>query len=270
MLASKLDETFVSLPLAAKIWIFAWSYLAVSGWFSTYVLVGKMNEAWGNEMFESILNGNVFALIVSVMFLSSMIVIGLLFYGRYNRKRKDVMKAALVKYEKTGKYEDAGIHENAGIKFDLTILPFWIGGSVLNTLFSLCILIAASEYYADVFAAPVIYIMSGFAISFFSAVLVYLVVQVMANGVLDAKAVKKFMITVAGSPNTRNIVGIVCERLSISDRDTVERIYDRVKDRIKAKEYSELTPDEVFLISETVLKTKGKEENVNEGSMNVS
>ena len=52
-------------------------------------------------MIETLMPEDAFMWTVFVMLLSSLTVIGLLFYGRYTRKKKDVAKAALKKYEET-------------------------------------------------------------------------------------------------------------------------------------------------------------------------
>ena len=228
---SRFDDMFASLPFPAKIWMFLWTYLAVSGWFSTYMLISRISEAWRNEMFETVIPEDAFVWIVMVMMISSFIVIGLLFYGRYTRKKKEVVRAALKKYEETKVYVDPKM------RFDPAVVLFWIGGSVLNVLFSLCVLTVAIDYMAMTFSSSVYYMLLGFIISFFSAVLMYLVTQVMANGVLDAKAVKNLLGTVIGSPKTKAIIGTVCRKLGIIDQATVDRVYDKVKEKIKSAGY---------------------------------
>jgi len=243
---SRFDDVFVSLSLAAKIWVFLWSYLAVSGWFSTYMLVSMIGETRRNDMIGDLMPGSTFAWSVTVMMLSSFVVMGLLFYGRYARKKKDVAKAALKEYEKTN------VFVRPEMKFDPAVIVFWVGGSVLNVLFSTALLITAIVYLDLVFEPSVMYLLIGFGISFFSAVLMYLVTQFMANGILDAKAVKSLLKAVVGSDGARKVVGAVCGKLGITDIDTVNGIYDRVKEKIAANNYNELTPDEMLAISKAI------------------
>ncbi|MCL2607759.1 MAG: hypothetical protein FWD92_04315 [Methanomassiliicoccaceae archaeon] len=243
---SRFDDVFVSLPFAAKIWIFLWSYLAVSGWFSTYMLVSMIGETRRNDMIGDLMPETTFLWSIAVMMLSSLIVIGLLFYGRYTRKKKDVAEAALKEYEKTK------VLVQPEMRFDPAVIVFWIGGSVLNTLFSAALLVTAVLYLNLLFEPPVMYLLIGFGFSFFSAVIMYLVTQFMANGILDAKAVKRLLKMIAGSDGARKVVGAVCGKLGITDMDTVNRVYDIVKDRITAKEYNELTADEVLAISRAI------------------
>jgi len=179
--SSKLDDMFASLPLPAKIWMFLWTYLAVSGWFSTYMLISKIGEARRIEMLETLIPREAFVWTVAVMMISSLIVIGLLFYGRYTRKKKEVVKAAVKKLEETNVYVEPKM------KFDPSVLLFWIGGSILNVLFSLCILTVIVGHLAVTFEPQILYILIGFIISFFIAIAMFLITQVMANGVLDAK-----------------------------------------------------------------------------------
>jgi hypothetical protein len=241
---------FALLPLPAKIGMFLWTYLAVSGWFSTYMLISKIGEARRNEMLETFIPKDAFVWTAAVMMLSSFIVIGLLFYGRYNRKKKEVVKAAVKKYEETNVYVDPKM------RFDPAVILFWIGGSVLNVLFSLCALVVAVEYLDVASESHVLYMLIGFLISFFVAVIMYLVTQVMANGVLDAKAVKNFMKMIVGSPQTKKVVGTICKKLGIMDQEAVDRIYERVKGRIKSASYDELTPDEVLIVNKAIEESK--------------
>jgi hypothetical protein len=243
---SKINDMFVSLPPAARVWVFLWTYLAVSGWFSTYNLIKTVGEARRNEMIDVIMPEGAFVWTAAIMLLSSFIVIGLLFYGRYARKKKDLVKAAIKKYEETNVYIEPKL------KFDPAVFIFWIGGSILNVLFSMCVLFAAIGYWNISFVSPILYILTGFGISFFAAVLMYLITQVMANGVLDAKAVKNFMKTVVGSPHSRKIVGTICKKLGIMDQEAVDRVYEKVKDRITSASYDDLTPDEVLIVNKAI------------------
>jgi len=237
---------FMSLPFAAKVWVFIWTYLAASGWFSTYMLISQIGETRGNNMIETLMPTEAFMWTVIVMFLSSFVVIGLLFYGRYTRKKKDVVKAAVKKYEETKEYVEPKI------KFDLAVAAFWIGGTILSVLFSLCILVALIKNMETWFEPAVVYPLIGFGISFFVAILMYLITQVMANGVLDAKAAKRMLRAVVGSDVTRKIIATVCTKLGIMDKGKVDRIYEAVRERITAAEYGELTPDEVLIISKAI------------------
>jgi len=241
--SSRLDDLFVSLPTPAKMWMFIWTYLAVSGWFSTYMLISMIGEAGRNNMIETLIPGDAFIWTVVVMMLSSLIVIGLLFYGRYTRKKKDVVKEALKDYEETNVFVDPKM------RFDPAVILFWIGGSVLNVLFSLSLLIAAIKYTDVVFDPSILYALAGFGIAFFAAVPMFLITQFMANGVLDAKAAKKLVKAVIGSDEIRKLVGTVCSKLGIADKETVDKVYETVRNSISAAEYSELTPDEILLIS---------------------
>jgi len=243
---SRIDDVFASLPLAAKIWIFLWTYLAASGWFSTYMLLSSIGDTRRNGMIDTLMPDYAFVWTVAVMFLSSFVVIGLLFYGRYTRKKKDVVKAALKKYEETNEYIEPKI------RFDLAIVAFWIGGTILSVLFSLCVLVAFVKNMDTWFEPAVLYPLIGFGISFFVAILMYLVTQMMANGVLDAKAAKKMVKSIIGSDVTRKIVGTVCTKLGITDQATVDRTYEKVKEKITACEYKGLTPDEILLISKAI------------------
>ena len=245
-------DVFGSLSLATRIWIFLWTYLAVGGWFSTYMLISNMSEARRNEMIELLMLNDIFIWTVGIMLLSSFVVVGLLFYGRYARKKKEVIKAALKKYEETRVYVEPNM------RFDPAVFVFWIGGSVLSSLFSICILVAAIEYAGVFLDPPVMYMVVGFGLSFFIAVLMYLVTQVMANGVLDAKAVKSMVKALVGSDTTRKIIGTVCKKTGIMEKETVDRVYEKVKDRISAKEYDELTPDEILIISMALDEKKAK------------
>jgi len=248
--SSRLDDMFASLPLPAKIWMFLWTYLAVSGWFSTYMLISRIGEAWRNEMLGTLIPEDAFVWTAAVMAITSFIVIGLLFYGRYTRKKKEIVKAAVKKYEETNLYI------SPKMKFDPAIVLFWIGGSILNVLFSMCVLILIVGHLAVTFESHILYILVGFIISFFVAVVMYLITQVMANGILDAKAVKNFLKSVVSSPKTRIIVGTVCKKLGIMDQTTVDRVYDRVGDRIRSASYDELTPDEVLIINKAIEDSK--------------
>jgi len=243
---SRLDDMFVSLPAAAKVWIYLWTYLAVSGWFSTYMLISKIGGARRNEMIESLMPEEAFMWTVIVIFVSSLTVIGLFFYGRYTRKKKDVAKAALKKYEETRMFVDPKI------RFDPAVVIFWIGGSVLNVLFTLTLFMVMIYYTGLVLDPPILYALIGFCISFFSAVIIYLITQFMANGILDAKAVKRIVRAIVGSDETRRVVGTVCSKLGIMDKETVNGVYERVKSSISAAEYNELTPDEVLMINEAI------------------
>jgi hypothetical protein len=237
---------FASLPLPAKIWMFLWTYLAVSGWFSTYMLISAIGEAWRNEMLGTLIPEDAFVWMVAVMMLSSFIVIGLLFYGRYTRKKKEVVRSAIKKYEETGVYIDPKM------RFDPAVILFWIGGSLLNVMFSLCVLVVAVEYTGVALTSQILYILIGFLISFFVAVLMYLIAQVMANGVLDAKAVKNLMKAIIGSPQVKKIIGTICKKLGVMDQETIDRVYDKVKDRITAASYEDLTPDEVLIVNKAI------------------
>ena len=241
--SSRLDDLFVSLPTPAKMWMFIWTYLAVSGWFSTYMLISTIGGARRNNMIETIMPEGDFIWTVAVMMLASMIVMGLLFYGRYTRKKKDVVKEALKDYEETNVFVDPKM------RFDPAVLLFWIGGSVLNVLFSLSLLIAAVKFTDIIFDPSILYALAGFGIAFFAAVPMYLITQFMANGVLDAKAARKLVKAVIGSDEIRKLVGTVCSKLGIADKETVDRVYEAVRNSISAAEYSELTPDEILLIS---------------------
>ncbi|MCL1905064.1 MAG: hypothetical protein FWG19_02950 [Methanomassiliicoccaceae archaeon] len=243
---SRFDDVFASLPLPAKIWIFMWSYLAVSGWFSTYTLISSIGGTRRNDMIQTLMPGDVFTLTAIIMMLSSLVVIGLLFYGRYTRKKKDVVKEAVKRYEETKIFTDPKM------KFDLTVLIFWIGGAFLNVLFSLCLFVAALIYVNAVLDPPILYVLVGFGISFFAAVPMYLITQFMANGVLDAKAVKGLVRTVIGSDGTKKVISLVCTKLGIMEKETVDRVYEKVRDKIRAAEYSELTPDEMLAISKAI------------------
>ena len=248
---SRLDDMFVSLPTAAKIWIWLWSYLAVSGWFSTYMLISKIGETRRNNgMIQTMIPEEAFMWTVIVIMISSLTVIGLFFYGRYARKKKDVAKAALKKFEETNVFVDPKM------RFDPAVIIFWIGGSVLNVLFTLTLFTLIISYTDIVFDPPILYALMGFCISFFSAVVIYLITQFMANGILDAKAVKKIVKTIVGSDETRKVVGAVCSKLGIADKDTVNGIYEKVKNRISAAEYKDLTPDEVILINRAIAENE--------------
>ena len=247
---SRLDDMFVSLPTIAKIWIISWTYLAVSGWFSTYMLISQIGGARRNDMIDTLIPEEAFILTVIVMMISSLTVIGLFFYGRYTRKKKEVAKTALKRYEETKVYVDPKM------RFDFTVAIFWIGGSVLNVLFSLTLFVAALKYTGIVLDPPILYALIGFCISFFSSVIIYVITQFMANGILDAKAVKKMVRTIIGSDETKKVIITVCNKLGILDKEKIERIYDLVRDRIAACEYNELTPDEVLLINKAIEETK--------------
>ena len=244
--SSRFGDMFGSLPVVARIWIFVWTYLAVSGWFSTYMLISRIGEARRTEMIETTIPEGVFVWTVAIMLLASFAVNGLLFYGRYTRKKKDVAKAALKKYEETNVYIEPKM------RFDPAVFVFWIGGSVLSTLFSICVLLAVIDYAGISFDPPVIYTVVGFGISFFIAVLMYLVTQVMANGILDAKAVKNMIKSIVGSDTTKKIISTMCTKLGIMDKETVNRVYEKVKGRISAVSYNELTPDEVLIINRAI------------------
>jgi len=248
--SSKIDDVFVSLPTAAKIWIFMWSYLAVSGWFSTYMLIKVIGEARRNNMIETLMPGDAFIWTVTVMMLSSLIVIGLLFYGRYTRKKKDVTKAALREYEEKKTFI------NPKMRFDPAVVLFLIGGSVLNVLFSISLLIVLLNHMDIVLDPPVMYVLAGFGISFFAAVPMYLITQFMANGVLDAKAVKNLAKMIVGSEESKKIIATVCSKIGIADKDTVDRIYEKVRGKISAAEYEKLTPDEMLMISKAIEENK--------------
>jgi hypothetical protein len=243
---------FGSLPAIAKIWIFAWTYLAVSGWFSTYMLISLIGGAGRNDTMDMLIPGDAFILTAVLMTISSFTVIGLFFYGRYTRKKKDVAKAALKKYEETGTYTDPNM------RFDPSVLIFWIGGSVLNILFCMTVFVVVIEYADIVLNPPVLYALTGFCISFFGAVIIYLVTQFMANGILDARSVKKLVKTIVGSDETKNVISAVCRKLGIADIHVIDRIYDKVRDKNRACEYSELTPDEVLLINRAIEETKAE------------
>ena len=247
---SRFDDVLASLPLPAKVWMFLWTYMAVSGWFSTYTLITKIGEARRNEMLGTLIPEGAFVWTVAVMIMSSFIVIGLLFYGRYMRKKKEVVKAAVKKYEETKVYVDPKM------KFDPAVILFWIGGSVLNVMFSLCVLVVAVEYLMINFTSHILYMLVGFIISFFVAVIMYLVTQVMANGVLDAKAVKNLLKTIVGSPRTKAIIGTICKKLGIMDQATVDRVYNKVCDRINSASYEELTPDEVLIVNKAIEESR--------------
>ena len=248
--SSRWNDMFSSLPVIAKIWMFAWAYLAVSGWFSTYMLITLIGGAGRNDTMDMLIPGDAFILTAVLMTISSFTVIGLFFYGRYTRKKKDVAKAALKKYEETGAYTDPKI------KFDPAVLIFWIGGSVLNVLFCMTVFVVAIEYADIVLNPPVLYALTGFCISFFGAVLIYLVTQIMANGILDARSVKNLVKNVMGSDETKNVIIAVCKKLGISDIHAIDRIYDKVRDKVRACEYNELTPDEVLLINKAIDESK--------------
>jgi len=247
---SKLDDLFVSLPSSAKILFIFWTYLAVSGWFSTYMLISMIGGARSENMIDTIIPQDAFIWTAAVMMLSSMIVLGLLFYGRYTRKKKDVVKEALREYEETNRFVDPKM------RFDLAVVLFWFGGSVLNVLFSMCLLIIAVVWLDAVLEPPILYALVGFGISFFAAVPMYLITQFMANGVLDAKAAKKLARAIIGSDETRKVIGTVCSKLGVADKETVNRIYENVRSQIAATEYSELTPDEILLISRVAGESK--------------
>ena len=248
--SSRIDDMFASLPHSVKVGIFLWTYLGVSGWFSTYMLIVKIGEARRNEMIGTLIPEDAFVWTVAVMVISSFIVIGLLFYGRYTRKKKEVVKAALKKYEETKVYVDPKL------RFDPAIILFWIGGSVLNVLFSLCLLVVVVEYLVIQFTTDIFYILAGFIVSFFVAVLMFFVIQIMANGILDAKAAKNLLKTVVCSPETRKIVGTICKKLGIMDQETVDRVYEKVKEKIKSATYDELTPDEMLIINKAIEESK--------------
>ncbi|MCL2786416.1 MAG: hypothetical protein FWD81_04260 [Methanomassiliicoccaceae archaeon] len=248
--SSKFDDMFVSLPALAKVWIFMWTYLAVSGWFSTYMLISLIGGARGKNMIDTLIPEEVFIWTVAVMMLSSMIVIGLLFYGRYTRKKKDVVREALKEYKETQAFTDPKM------RFDPAVVVFWFGGSVLNVLFSLSLMILIMKY-TDVLLDPsIMYVLVGFGISFFAAVPMYLITQFMANGILDAKAVKNIAKAIIGADETKKVIGIVCSKLGIADRDAIDRVCDRVRGKISAAEYGELTPDEILLISKAINESK--------------
>jgi len=248
--SSRIDDMFASLPHPAKVWIFLWTYLAVSGWFSTYMLIMKIGEARRNEMIGTMIPDGAFVWTVAVMMLASLIVIGLLFYGRYSRKKKEVVKAALKKYEETHVYVEPKM------RFDPAVILFWIGGSVLNVLFSLCVLVVAVEYMVIQFTSEIFYILAGFVVSFFIAVVMFLVIQVMANGILDAKAAKNLLKTVVGSAETKKIVGTICKKLGIMDQETVDKVYEKVKEKIRSATYDELTPDEVLIVNKAIEESR--------------
>jgi hypothetical protein len=237
---------FVSLPTIAKAWMFAWAYLAVGGWFSTYMLISEMGGTRRNDMIDALMPLEAFALTAAVMMISSLTTIGLFFYGRYARKKKDVAKAALKKYEETRVYIDPKM------KFDPAVAVFWIGGSVLNVLFCLTLFIAVLKNTGAVMDPPIMYALAGFCISFFGSVLMYLITQFMANGILDAKAVKSIAKAILGSDETKKVIAAVCRKLGVADGRAVDRVYDAIRDKIHACEYSELTPDEVLLISKAI------------------
>jgi hypothetical protein len=247
---SKWDDMFVSLPPIAKMWIISWTYLAVSGWFSTYMLISQIGEARRNDMIDTLIPGEAFVWTVAVMMISSLTVIGLFFYGRYTGKKKEVTKAALKKYEESHVYVDPKM------RFDPAVMIFWIGGSILNVLFSLTLFFVVIKYTDVVLDPPILYVLAGFCISFFSSVIIYIITQFMANGILDAKAVKNIMRTIIGSDETKKVIGTVCNKLGIMDKELVDRIYNKVRDRIAACEYNELTPDEVLLINKAIEESK--------------
>jgi len=197
-------------------------------------------------MIETLIPGDAFLWTVIVMTLSSLTVIGLLLYGRYTRKKKDVMKEAVKDYEETKEFIDPDI------KFDPSVALFWIGGSFLNILFSLCILFGIITYLDIIFDPPMLYVLMGFGISFFVAIPMYLITQFMANGILDAKAVKRLAKTIIGSDEAKKVVSAVCAKIGVADKETVERVYEKVRDHIAVAEYSELTPDEILLISKAI------------------
>jgi hypothetical protein len=142
------------------------------------------------------------------------------------------------------------------MRFDPAVILFWIGGSILNVLFGLCVLIAATEYLALTYTSDILYMLTGFVISFFTAVVVYLIVQVMANGILDAKAAKDLLKAVLVSPETKTVIGTICRKLGIMDPATVDRVYEKVKERIVSASYDELTPDEVLIVSKAIEESK--------------
>jgi hypothetical protein len=251
---------FESLPGIVKVWFFLWSYLAVSGWFSTYMLIRQIGGTRRNDMVYTIIPADVFVWTVMLMIISSVTVIGLFFYGRYARKKKDVAKAALKKYEETKVYVDPKL------KFDPAVMIFWIGGSVLNVLFSLMMFFAVINYTDLVLEPPIMYALMGLCISFFSSVLIYVITQFMANGILDAKAVRSIIKTIVGCDETKKAIGIVCKKFGILDAETVEKVYGRVKDHIIVAEYNELTPDEILTISKVIEEHRTSGENKSEGN----
>lgn len=250
MPSSKLDDIFVSLPTPGKIGIFLWTYLSVNGWFSTYMLIMKIDEAWRNEMFGTLIPEGAFVWIALVMLLTSMVVIGLLYYGRYTRKKKEVIKAAVAEAKQTGIWNDPGM------KFDLAVIPFWIGASVLNVLFSMILMVVSLSLWDTGFEVDAFYFITGIGISFFLGIVVYVITEYLTNGVLDGKAVKSLISSIIGSPTTQKVVTIFCERVGIADQEIVDRIFEKVKDCIKAKEYDELTPDEVLLLNSMIAEIK--------------
>jgi hypothetical protein len=197
-------------------------------------------------MIETLMPEDAFIWTLIVMMLASLIVMGLLFYGRYTRKKKDVAKAALKKYEETDVFVEPKM------RFDPAVTVSWLGGSFLNVLFSLGLLMTV-VMYTDISSGPsIVYVLVGFAISFFVAVPMYLMTEFMANGVLDAKAVKNMVRRIIGSDDTKKMIGLVCTKLGIMDAAAIERICEKLRNSISASEYSDLTPDEMLLISKAV------------------
>jgi hypothetical protein len=218
-----------------------WTYLAVSGWYSTYMLIGAIGDAWRNGMFWT-LGGNVFVWTVSLMALTSFAVIGLLYYGRYTRKKKEVIRAAVTEAKTTGVWIDPKM------RFDPAVLPFWIGASVLNVLFGIVIMTASVSLYGGS-GNDAYYPIAGMGIAFFLGLVMYVATEYLTNGVLDGKAVKSLISSVAGSAAAQNIVGMFCRRIGIADQMTIDRIFENVREHIKARGYEELTPDEVLLLN---------------------
>jgi len=244
------DGMFAHLSLAAKVWVFLWTYLAASGWYSTYMLLSSIGGARRNGMIETLMPTDAFVWTVVIMFLSSLVVIGLLFYGRYTRKKKDVVKAALRKYEETNEYIEPVL------KFDPAVLAFWIGGSMLSVMFSLCLMVGLIRTADALLEPDIMYPLIGFGISFFVSVLMYIIAQAMANGVLDAKAAKNMVRILVGSDVTKKVIGIVCKKLGVMNQATVDRVYEKLRGKIGADEYKNLTPDEILMISKAIEESK--------------
>jgi hypothetical protein len=58
--------------------------------------------------------------------------------------------------------------------------------------------------------------------------------------------------TIVGYSGTKKVIGTVCKKLGIMDQETVDRVYEKIKDRISAGEYNDLTPDEVLIINRAI------------------
>jgi len=244
------DGTF-GLPLSAKAMICVWTYLVAGGWYSTYMLIGTIGDAWRNGMFGTL--ESTFVWIVVVMLITSLSVIGMLFYGRFKRKQKDMAKAALNEYNNTGIFIDPKL------KFDLAVIPFWIGGSMINVLASLCVLTAAVAYMGAEPEPEALYILYGFIISFFSAVVSYMVSELFANGVLDGKWMKRSMNAIMNSEEAKAVVKAFAEKAGIP-ASCVDSVYEKVNGIVKAKDYCELTPDEMIVLSKAAEQARAEAE----------